>query len=174
MTAISASLWNSNSADDCILYNCYSSVGSQTLIRDTKLLLLQRMRSCLSESSQYQTSFGPLKLMEVVSKGAQKTNKTRQPIKQAHDPRWVRSLCNQPASYLYSWMVRRRQIDHLCPFFWVEARLFQRIYQRSYQRIQPGKPGNQHGTDWWRSSERDPQVISAVCCMKWSAHVACF
>ena len=35
MAAISTSLWNSKSADDCILYNCFSSVGSQTLIRDT-------------------------------------------------------------------------------------------------------------------------------------------
>ena len=96
MAEISASLWNSKSADDCLLYHCFSSFGSQTLIRDTELLLLQRMRSCLSESSQYQTSFGPLKLMEVVSKGAQKTNKT---------------------SLLYSWMIRRRQIDHSCPFF---------------------------------------------------------
>ena len=119
MAAISASLWISKSADDCILYNCYSSVGSQTLIRDTELLQLQRMRSSLSESSQYQTSFGHLKLMEVVSKGVQKTNKT---------------------SLLYSWMIRRRQIDHLCPFFWVAARLF-----HDYQRMQPGKPGNQHG-----------------------------
>lgn len=119
MAAISASLWNSKSADDCILYNSYSSVGSQTLIRDTELLQLQRVRSCLSESSQYQTSFGPLKLMEVVSKGVQKTNKT---------------------SLLYSWMIRRRQIDHLCPFFWVAARMF-----HDYQRMQPGKPGNQCG-----------------------------
>ena len=76
MAEISASLWNSKFADDCILYHCFGSVGSQTLIRDTELLQLQRMRSCPSESSQYQTSFGPLKLMEVVSKGAQNTNKT--------------------------------------------------------------------------------------------------
>ena len=119
MAAISASLWSSKSADDCMLYNCFSSVGSQTLIRDTELLRLQRMRSFLSESSQYQTSFGPLKLMEVVSKGAQKTNKT---------------------SLLYSRMIRRR-IDHLCPFFWTAARLF-----HDYQRMQPGKPGNRHGS----------------------------
>ena len=62
MAEISASLLNSKSADDCILYHCFGSFGSQTLIRDTELLLLQRMRSCLSESSQYQTSFGPWKL----------------------------------------------------------------------------------------------------------------
>ncbi|DBA81809.1 TPA: hypothetical protein ACH3X1_007536 [Trebouxia sp. C0004] len=62
----------------------------------------------------------PLKLLEVVSKGVQKTNKT---------------------SYLYSWMIRRRQIDHLCPFFWTAARLF-----HDYQRMQPGQPGNQHGS----------------------------
>ena len=120
MAAISTFLWDSKSADDCILYNCFSSVGSQPLIRDTELLQLQRMRSSLSKSSQYQTSFGPLKLLEVVSKGVQKTNKT---------------------SYLYSWMIRRRQIDHLCPFFWTAARLF-----HDYQRMQPGQPGNQHGS----------------------------
>ncbi|KAL0033260.1 hypothetical protein WJX77_000951 [Trebouxia sp. C0004] len=120
MAAISTFLWESKSADDCILYNCFSSTGSQTLIRDTELLQLQRMRSSLSKSSQYQTSFGPLKLLEVVSKGVQKTNKT---------------------SYLYSWMIRRRQIDHLCPFFWTAARLF-----HDYQRMQPGQPGNQHGS----------------------------
>ncbi|KAL0049420.1 hypothetical protein WJX82_001944 [Trebouxia sp. C0006] len=120
MAAISTFLWDSKSADDCILYNCFSSVGSQPLIRDTELLQLQRMRSSLSKSSQYQTNFGPLKLLEVVSKGVQKTNKT---------------------SYLYSWMIRRRQIDHLCPFFWTAARLF-----HDYQRMQPGQPGNQHGS----------------------------
>ncbi|KAL0018011.1 hypothetical protein WJX79_004676 [Trebouxia sp. C0005] len=120
MAEISASLWNSKSADDCLLYHGFSSFGSQTLIRDTELLLLQRVRSCLSESSQYQTSFGPLKLMEVVSKGAQKTNKT---------------------NLLYSWMIRRRQIDHSCPFFWGAVRLF-----HDYQRMQPGKPGNRHGS----------------------------
>ena len=120
MAEISASLWNSKSAYDCLLYHCFSSFGSQTLIRDSELLLLQRMRSCLSESSQYQTSFGPLKLMEVVSKGAQKTNKT---------------------NLLYSWMIRRREIDHLCPFLWGAAHLF-----HDYQRMQPGKPGNLYGS----------------------------
>ena len=145
MAEISASMWNSKSVDDCLLYHCFSSFGSHTLIRDTELLLLQRMRSSLSESSQYQTSFGPLKLMEVVSKGAQKTNKT---------------------NLLYSWMIRRRQIDHSCPFFWGAARLF-----HDYQRMQLGKPGNLYGSlvKVMRDRPSGGFLLSAVCCMKWSA-----
>ena len=135
MAAISTFLWDSKSADDCILYNCFSSVGSQTLIRDTELLQLQRMRSSLSKSSQYQTSFGPLKLLEVVSKGVQKTNKT---------------------SYLYSWMIRRRQIDHLCPFFWTAAVSFTTTSACSQASLAISMAA------WWRSSGTDPQVDLAL------------
>lgn len=117
---MSARLWDSNSAEDCMLYNCFTSIGSQTLIRATELLHLLRMRTFLSESAQYQTSLGRFKMLEVVSKGEQKSNKT---------------------NFMYSWMIRRRQIDNTCPFFWTAARLF-----HDYQRMQPGRPGSAYGS----------------------------
>ena len=119
MEAISNLLWDSASAEDCKLLHGFSSIGSQTLIRDTELLKLQRMRSCLSESPQYQPSFGPLKLLKVVDKGQHKTNKT---------------------NYMYSWMIRRRLADHWCPFFRTAMRLF-----HDYQLMQPSRAASAHG-----------------------------
>ena len=58
--------------------------------------------------------------MEILNKGENKNNKT---------------------SRLLSWVVRNRELDHMCPWFWAAARLM-----HDYQRMQPGSEDGHYGT----------------------------
>ncbi len=95
-------------------------MATQTLIRPEELLKLRRRNTWLSESSDYNAKFGPIKLMEALSKGENKKSKT---------------------SRLLSWAVRNRELDHMCPWFWSAAQLM-----HHYQRMLPGKEDGCYGT----------------------------
>ncbi|DBB11560.1 TPA: hypothetical protein ACH3X3_006956 [Trebouxia sp. C0006] len=98
---ISELLWDKQ-ADDAILFHQFASIATQTMIRPEELLQLRRRNTWLSESSDYAAKSGPIKLIEIFSKGANKNSKT---------------------SRLLSWVVRNRELDHMCPWFWMAARL---------------------------------------------------
>ena len=95
-------------------------MATQTFIRPEELLQLRCRNTWLSESSDYNTKFGPIKLMEILSKGKNKKSKT---------------------SRLLSWAVRNRELDHVCPWFWSAAKLM-----HDYQRMLPGKEDGCYGT----------------------------
>lgn len=116
---ISDLLWDKQ-ADDAILFHEFASIATQTMIRPEELLQLRRRNTWLSESSDYASKSGPIKLIEILSKGANKNSKT---------------------SRLLSWVVRNRELDHLCPWFWIAARLM-----HDYQRMLPGKEGGHYGS----------------------------
>ena len=116
---ISDLLWDRR-ADDCILFHQFSGMATQSFIRPEELLQLRRRKTWLSESSDYNAKFGPIKLMEILSKGENKKSKT---------------------SRLLSWVVRNRELDHMCPWFWSAARLM-----HDYQRMLPGKEDGCYGT----------------------------
>ena len=116
---ISDLLWDKN-PDDAILFHEFASIATQTMIRPEELLQLRRRNTWLSESSDYAAKSGPIKLIEILSKGENKNSKT----------------CR-----LLSWVVRNRELDHLCPWFWMAARLM-----HDYQRMLPGKEGGHYGT----------------------------
>ncbi len=107
-------------ADDAILFHQFASIATQTMIRPEELLQLRRRNTWLSESSDYAANSGPIKLIEILSKGANKNSKT---------------------SRLLSWVVRNRELDHMCPWFWMAARLM-----HDYQRMLPGKDGGHYGS----------------------------
>ena len=98
---ISELLWDKQ-ADDAILFHQSASIATQTMIRPEELLQLRRRNTWLSESSDYAAKSRPIKLIEIFSKGANKNSKT---------------------SRLLSWVVRNRELDHMCPWFWMAARL---------------------------------------------------
>ncbi len=116
---ISSLLWGKQ-ADDAILFHQFASIATQTMIRPEELLQLRRRNTWLSESSDYAAKSGPIKLIEILSKGANKNSKT---------------------SRLLSWVVRNRELDHMCPWFWMAARLM-----HDYQRMLPGKDGGHYGS----------------------------
>lgn len=116
---ISDSLWDKPAAD-AIMFHQFASVATQTMIRPEELLQLRRRNTWLSESSDYNAKSGSIKLMEILSKGENKNSKT---------------------SRLLSWVVRNRELDHMCPWFWVAARLM-----HDYQRMQPGTDDGHYGT----------------------------
>ncbi len=62
------------------------------MIRPEELLQLRRRKTWLSESSDYAAKSDPIKLIEILSKGANKNSKT---------------------SCLLSWVVRNRELDHM-------------------------------------------------------------
>ena len=116
---ISDLLW-AKQPDDVLLFHQFASIATQTMIRPEELLQLRRRNTWLSESSDYAAKSGPLKLIEILSKGENKDSKT---------------------SRLLSWVVRNRKLDHLCPWFWMAARLM-----HDYERMLPGKEGGRYGT----------------------------
>ena len=116
---ISSLLWGKQ-ADDAILFHQFASIATQTMIRPEELLQLRRRNTWLSESSDYAAKSGPIKLIEILSKGANKNSKT---------------------SRLLSWVVRNRELYHMCPWFWMAARLM-----HDYQRMLPGKDGGHYGS----------------------------
>ncbi len=95
-------------------------MATQTFIRPEELLQLRRRNTWLSESSDYNAKSGSIKLMEILSKGENKKSKT---------------------SRLLSWVVRNRELDHMCPWFWSAARLM-----HDYQRMLPAKEDGCYGT----------------------------
>ena len=116
---ISSLLWGKQ-ADDAILFHQFASIATQTMIRPEELLQLRRRNTWLSESSDYAAKSGPIKLIEILSKGANKNSRT---------------------SRLLSWVVRNRELDHMCPWFWMAAGLV-----HDYQRMLPGKEGGHYGS----------------------------
>ena len=90
---ISDMLWDKQ-ADDAILFHELASIATQTMIRQEELLQLRRRNTWLSESSDYTAKSGPMRLIEILSKGANKNSKT---------------------SRLLSWLVHNQELDHLCP-----------------------------------------------------------
>ena len=114
---ISDLLWDKQ-ADDCILFHQFSGMATQTFIRPEEQL--RRRNTWLSESGDYNAKFGPIKFMEILSKGENKKSKT---------------------SRLLSWVVRNRELDHMCPWFWSAASLM-----HDYQRMLPGKEDGCYGT----------------------------
>lgn len=141
---ISDLLWD-RQADDCILFHQFSSMATQTFIRPEELLQLRRRNTWLSESSDYNAKFGPIKLMEILSKGKNKKSKT---------------------SRLLSWVVRNRELDHMCPWFWSAAKLM-----HDYQRMLPEKEDGCYGTmtEVFRDKPKGGCVADSailVCCIK--------
>lgn len=116
---ISDLMWDKQAAD-AIMFHQFASIATQTMIRPEELLQLRRRNTWLSESSDYDAKSGSIKLMEILSKGENKNNKT---------------------SRLLSWVVRNRELDHMCPWFWAAARLM-----HDYQRMQPGSEDGHYGT----------------------------
>ena len=112
-------MWNKQAAD-AIMFHQFASIATQTSIRPEEILQLRRRNTWLSESSDYYAKAGPIKLMEILSKGENKNSKT---------------------SRLLSWVVRNRELDSMCPWFWTAARLM-----HDYQRMQPGSDDGHYGT----------------------------
>ena len=104
-------------ANDAIALQLFNSVSTQTLIRSKELLQLQRMHTRLTPfTSDYLSQFGPVQLMQIVSKGYNKKDKS---------------------GTLYSWVTRRLRVEMTDPMFWAAARLVhddQRMKQGEYAR----------------------------------------
>ena len=128
---ISDLMWDKQAAD-AIMFHRFASIATQTMIRPEELLQLRRRNTWLSESSDYNAKSGSIKLMEILSKGENKNNKT---------------------SRLLSWVVRNRDLDHMCPWFWAAARLM-----HDYQRMQPGSEDGHYGTMVQVCSRTGPKV----------------
>ena len=131
---ISELLWDKQPAD-AIMFHQFASIATQTMIRPEELLQLRRRNTWLSESSDYYAKAGPIKLMEILSKGENKNSKT---------------------SRLLSWVVRNRELDSMCPWFWAAARLM-----HDYQRMQPGSGDGHYGTMAQLFQER-PQGVNTL------------
>jgi len=90
-------------ACDCIPLQLYNSLSTQTLIRAKEMLQLKRMHCRLVPiSSDYLSKFGPVQLMEIVSKGYNKKDKS---------------------GTLYSWVTRRLKVELTDPMFWSSVAL---------------------------------------------------
>ncbi|DBA88809.1 TPA: hypothetical protein ACH3X1_004222 [Trebouxia sp. C0004] len=72
---ISDLLWDKQ-ADDAILLHQFASIATQTMIIPEELLQLRCRNRWLSESSDYAAKSGPIKLIEILIKGANKNSKT--------------------------------------------------------------------------------------------------
>ena len=105
-------------ADDAILFHQFASIATQTMIRPEELLQLRRRNTWLSESSDYAAKSGPINLIDILSKGANKNIKTSRLLS------WV--VHHSRTCATMSWIIcalggaplahmRNHELDHVCP-----------------------------------------------------------